>query len=99
MDHLNYNDSQNKDLAYAVGEAGLTLNGSVCKKNDFRGTVNLSVKISDRYDFHWHSPKGNEKGEAFLVLWGNNAALVSQYTFLIRNYNWKSLFTENRWFR
>ena len=94
---LDFNSSNNKDLAYAIGGSKLTVNGSVCKRNHFSGDVNLNVEVSDDYDFHWHKPsdRPNEKAQ---VLWGNNAAYVSQYLFLITKYHWRSLFTETRWF-
>ena len=93
---MNFNSSVNKDLAYAIGDATLVLTGTVCKRTQTSGIVRLTAEVVDNYDFHWHK-QGDKPNEPKDVLWGNNAAFVSQYLFLITRYHWSSMFKATRW--
>ena len=93
---LDFGSGANRDLAYAIGKACLFIEGSVCKRSASSGTLKLNVKVSDIYNFEWHD-RIEHPNEPMDVFWGNNAATVSQYVFLITEYPWKSLFKEARW--
>ena len=83
------------DLKTAIGHAKNIFSGSLCVKNGEIKSMDLTVLVKDRYDFHIHDLKAIAQ-DSPLVWWGNNAAVISQHFQAITPYYWSALIRDVR---